>query len=116
MLAGLGHRPIVSRDNQQDVVDGCCTGQHVAHQPLMSWYINESDGGAIRNGQVSKPEVDRDAALFLFFQTVRVNTCERFYQRSFAMVNVAGRSNNHEISFWLLPSSKRLGKTRGRNG
>ena len=59
----------------------------------MPWDIDESNlhGAEIEK---CKSKVNRDAAPFLFFQAVGMRPRQRFDERGFAVVNVAGRTDD----------------------
>src|SRR5205823_4362935 len=90
--------PFVGSDHQQHQVNAAYSGQHVAHEAFVSGHVHEAQaqGLATFGGQVQVREtnVNGDAAPFLFFQPVGVNASQRFHQRGFAVINMAGGSDD----------------------
>ena len=64
----------------------------------MAGDIDESEAKfvAVRGGEfeVGESDVDRDAAPLLFFQAVGIDSRQGLYERSFPMVDVAGRADD----------------------
>jgi hypothetical protein len=84
----------VRRDYQQHEVDTRGASEHVPHKAFMPGDINESGSKFLRQVEVCKPKVDGDAAPFLFLQAIGVDTGEGLDERGFAMIDVAGRTDN----------------------
>ena len=51
----------------------------------------------VRRRQIGKAEIDRDAARLLFLQPVAVDAGQRFDQRRLAVIDVAGRADDHRF-------------------
>ena len=44
--------------------------------------------------QFREAEIDADLSPFFLRQTIRIRSCERFYQRAFAVIDVTCRGDN----------------------
>ena len=69
-------------------------GEHVAHEALVARHVDERSDQRFVELRVGEAEVDRDAALFLFLQPVRVGAGERAHERALAVVDVPGRADD----------------------
>ena len=72
MLPCLGHNAFIRGDNQQRQVNPASAGEHIVHKFLMPGHINDAGLAAIRQRQVSKAQVNGDAAALLLIQPVGV--------------------------------------------
>src|SRR5712692_7884780 len=70
MLLALRHHAVVGRDREQHEVHPMRTGKHVADEPLMARDVDHARARPVPEGEIREPEVDRDAALLLFLETV----------------------------------------------
>src|SRR5581483_9469552 len=89
MLARLRHHRLIGCNDQHDKVDATHAGKHVLDEAFMARYINETQCGRGIQSEVRETDVNRDSALFLFLQTIRINTGERFDKRGLAVIDVA---------------------------
>src|SRR4030043_1375403 len=110
MLSTLWHDPLVSSNNKKNKVYPACTCKHIFNESFVAGDIYNSDSKTVRIIEICKPEVNSDAPLFLFLQSVRVYTSQCLYKGTFAMVNMSCGSEDYiahlpalRISF-LLPS------------
>src|SRR5205085_10721148 len=98
VLAGLRLDPFISGDHEQDDVDSTDSSEHVAHEALMTGYVDKAKTQpfAIGRGKLKmrKPDINGDAASLFLFQAVGIDTGKRLDQRSLSMVDVSGRANN----------------------
>ena len=80
--------------------------------PASMFRTNRSCPGTSTNASVDvadrgvrEAEVDRDAACFLFLQTIRIDTGERAHERALAVIDVAGgaddESAHHSAGYFL---------------
>ena len=108
MLSRLRHHRLVGGDHEHHEIDPADAGQHVLDKALVTRDIDEGDVQVIEH-EVGKPEVDRDAAGFLFLQPVGIGAGERANQSALAVVDVPRRTDDdgfHKVRryFYLLPS------------
>ena len=91
MLVRLCACALAGVDDEEEEVDSGRAGDHVADEPLVTRDVDEGDPAAV--GQVERriSEVDRDPALLLFGQAVRVLPGQRPDEPGLAVVDVAGR-------------------------
>ena len=98
VLTGLRLDGFVGGDDQQHQIDAADSGEHVAHETLVTGDIDEPDlqSSAIRRwqGHVGEAEIDGDAAAFFFGEAVGVDAGEGLDQRGFAVVDVAGGADD----------------------
>ena len=73
MLTRLRLDGFVGGDHQQHDVDARGPGQHVADEALVARHVDEAETDAVLL-QVSKAEVDADAAFLFFLQPVGVDS------------------------------------------
>ncbi len=84
----------IRRNHQQHQVDARRTGQHVAHESLMTRHIYKTEPDAIFF-QKSKAEINGNPAPFLFREPVGMRPRQRLHERGFAVIDMAGSSNNY---------------------
>ncbi len=107
VLAGLRFDGFVGGDHQDHQVDPADAGQHVAHEAFVAGDIDKTEAqtvATVRRGQLQmgEPDIDGDAAAFLFFETVGIDAGERAHQRALAMIDVSGGADGdgfHRNSF-----------------
>ena len=109
VLDGLRHDAVVGSDYQHYVIDAAHTGQHVAHEALVSGHVDEADHIAGVGLAVSEAEVDGNAALFFFRQAVGVDARQRFDQRGLAVIDVSRRGDDHVTPLCERSASCRRG-------
>jgi hypothetical protein len=93
--------PFIRRNYQQHEIDAAYASEHVAHKTLVPGDINESEPNpsAIRSRELemSKSDVDGDAASFFLFEAIGIDSGQRFHERCFAMINMSGGPHNHGL-------------------
>src|SRR6266851_5725423 len=94
MLLALRHHAVVGCDREQYEVHPMRAGKHVADEPLMARDVDHARARPVPEREIREPEVDRDAALLLFLETVGILAGERLDQRGLAMVDMAGGADN----------------------
>ncbi len=95
VLARLRHHAIVGGHQQQREVDAGGAGQHRVHQAFVAGHVDEADALARRCVEERITQLDADAALLLFRQTIGVHAGECPHQRGLAVVDVTGRADDH---------------------
>ena len=80
MLAGLRHDAVVGGDDQKRKVDAAGAGQHIVHELLVARHIDKAEHLAVRRRQISKAEIDGNAASFFFLEAIGVDAGERAHQ------------------------------------
>ena len=95
MLARLRHHGFVGRHHQHHRVDTRRAREHVAHEALVPRHVDKRHMD-IADRPVRKAQIDRDAARFLFLQTVGIDAGERAYQRALAVIDVAGGADDEQ--------------------
>src|SRR5216683_2371373 len=94
MLLALRHHAVVGCDREQHEVHPMRTGKHVADEPLMARDVDHARARPVPEREIREPEVDRNAALLLFLETVGILISERLDQRGLAMVDMTGGADN----------------------
>ena len=101
MLASLWLNPLIDGDYEQHQVDAADSGQHVAHEALVAGDIDEAQAklAAVWSGEfeVSKTNIDGDAAPFFFFEPVGVNAGEGLDQRGLAVIDMSGGADDDRL-------------------
>lgn len=106
MLTRLGHRPFVGGDHQQRKVNATGSGEHVLDESLVTGDIDDAHLPPGWEGEPGESEVDREAALLLLTQAVRVNPGERADEGALAVIDVPGGPDDvHGSSLQALPGS-----------
>ena len=95
MLAGLGHGPVVGRDDEEGVVDRGDAGQHVADEALVARHVHEAEHRSVGPGVVGEAEVDAQAPLLLLRKPVGVDAGQGLDEDGLAVVNVARGGDQH---------------------
>ena len=98
VLKGLRPRPVIGGDDQQHAVNRQDSGQHVRQKALVSRHIDKAELGTIREGRISKAEIDRQATPLLLRQPVGIDPGQGAHQRGFAVIDMAGRREDHADS------------------
>ena len=97
VFARLRHHRLVRRDDEHHEVDAADAGEHVLDEPLVARHVDEREvhvrlcisfGGPSRL-EVGEAKVDRDAALLLFLEAVRIGAGEGADEGALAVVDVA---------------------------
>ncbi|MBK8232723.1 MAG: hypothetical protein IPK72_19605 [Candidatus Eisenbacteria bacterium] len=90
VFAGLGHDPLVGRDDEEDEVDPAGPGEHVADELLVARDVDHPTlpaGGKFDRGEA---KLDRDPALLLFLEAVGVDPRQHLDEEGLAVVDVSG--------------------------
>src|SRR5581483_562443 len=95
MLLGLRHHPVVRGDREEDEVHPVRAGEHVPDEPLVPGHVDDPGALAVGSVEEGEAEIDRDAALLLLLQTVRVLPGERTDQGGLPVVDVPGGPDDH---------------------
>src|SRR5204862_6730852 len=98
MLAGLGHHAVVGGYHDEREIDPARAGHHGVHQTLVSGHVDEAEHAAVRERRVGVTELDRDATPLLLLEAIGVHAGERSHQRGLAVIDVAGRADDHGLS------------------
>ena len=95
MLSGLRHYALISGNYKKHKIDPAYSGEHVLYELLVPRYVDYAYvvSGVIR--YVGKSEFYRYAAFFLFCEPVSVDPAERFYERCFSVVDMAGSADDY---------------------
>jgi hypothetical protein len=95
MLFSLRHPAVVGSNDQKREIDRADARNHVSNKIFVTGDIDDSDVEPllVRPGEIQlcEPEVDRDLSLLFLRQPIGVCSCERFYQRTFAVIDMPGR-------------------------
>ena len=95
MLAGLGHRPVVGRDDEERMFDRGDAGQHVADEALVARHVHEAEHRSVGPGVVGEAEVDAQAPLLLLRKPVGVDPGQGLDEDGLAVVDVARGGDQH---------------------
>ncbi|MNV36077.1 hypothetical protein D3C71_1275410 [compost metagenome] len=77
MFACLRHHAVITRHDQQSVIDTAHPGQHIGEKLFVSWHIDKPEHAAIGLRPVGIAKIDSHTALFLFRQTVGIHAGNR---------------------------------------
>ena len=89
VLAGLGHDPLVGRDDEHHELHARSARDHGAHQAPVTGDVHDA---GVQAAQIERreAELDRDAALLLLGEAIGVDAGQRAHQGRLAVVDVAG--------------------------
>ena len=114
MLFGLRHPAIVSGNDQKREIDRADTGNHVSNKIFVTGHIDDSNVEPllVRTGkiQLCEAEIDCDLSLLFLGQPIRIGSRERFYQRTFAVIDMT-RSREDEMFLRHLAHAARIAST-----
>ena len=92
VLDRLRHHPVIGGDDEQEQVDAGGSGDHRAHEALVTRDVDERQRPAA-DVELREAEVDRHAAGALLRQPIGVAPGERADERGLAVVDVPGRAD-----------------------
>ena len=98
VLTGLGHDSFVSGHDEHCQVDAADTSEHVLHEALVAWHVDDADFLAVRELQPGETQVYGHLPGFFFFKAVRVDAGECRDQGRLAVVDVAGGTDDVHAS------------------
>ena len=101
VLVRLRARAFVRVDHEQEQVDARRTRDHGAHEALVAGDIDDGELRSVRQLERRVAEVDRDAALPLLAEPVRVLAGERLDERRLAVVDVSGGADRQRHALTL---------------
>ena len=96
VLARLGFDGFVGGDDEKHQIDAGDAREHVFDEPLVAGNVDEADI-APRCGKMREAEIDRDASAFFLLQAIRIDARKRAHQRSLAVIDVTGGSDNDAV-------------------
>ena len=106
VFARLRHDAVVCGNDEDDEVHTRRAGQHCAHEFFVARHVDEAEGLPVCSTLISKTEVDRNAALFLFRQSIRVDARQSLDDGRFSMIDMPGRRDNHRSQLTQRRRSK----------
>ena len=95
MLARLRHHPLVGRDHEEHEIDPGRSREHVLHEALVPGHVHDGDPSPGGKRPVRESQIDGDAALLLFLETVGVDAGEAADERRLAVIDVP-RGSDHD--------------------
>src|SRR6185369_6083229 len=98
MLAGLRHHRFIGGDYEHHHIEAMRSGKHVFYKPLMAGHVYKTDS-VVSNGQIGETDVDSNAALFFFFESIGVDAGERFDESRLSVIDVAGGPDNDVLHY-----------------
>ena len=105
VLMGLGAEAVIGGHDEQGRIDLAGTHEHVADEPVVAGDVDEVQLGAIGQREVRVPDVDRHPAAALLRKAVGVDAGERAEERRLAVVDMAGRADDHGHGSRARPSA-----------
>ena len=90
VLVRLRPRALGGVDDEEEEVDPRCAGDHVPDEALVPRDVDQREAAAVREVERRVAEVDRDPALALLGQPVRVLPGQRPDEPRLAVVDVSG--------------------------
>ena len=96
MLPRLRHHAVVRGHDQQGKVDPGRAGKHGVDETLMTGYVDETQHPAAGQGLVGVTQFDGNSAQLLGGEPVGVDAGERMHQRRLAVIDVPGRTDDHD--------------------
>ena len=96
VLAGLGHDPLIRGNHEQGEVDPGGAGDHGVNQTLVARDIDEVELHVV-GGDLGKPEVDGDASIPFFGQSIAIGPGQGLHEGRLAVIDVAGGSKDNML-------------------
>ena len=93
VLARLRHHAFIRSDHQSDEIDAVCARKHVLHKLFVAGHVDKTSAH-ITQIEISKPDVDGDAAPLFFGEPVGVNSRQRAHQGRLAVIDVTRCADN----------------------
>src|SRR5262249_52143282 len=84
------HPPLVGGDDEHHRGHRADSGEHVRHEPLVPWHIDERQPLTRGQGQPGEPQVDGQPPAPLGFPPVRFHPGQRADQGGLPVIHVAG--------------------------
>jgi hypothetical protein len=102
VLVRLRSRALAGVDDEQEEVDAGRSRDHRVHEALMPRHVHERQATPVREVERGVAELDRDPALLLLRQPVRVLSRQRPHEPRLAVVNVPRRSDRlgHRAAYY----------------
>jgi len=107
VLDRLGHDALVGGDHEKHQVDPGGARHHVLDELLVPRHVDDPEGAAALQGEGREAQLDRDAALLLLLEAVRVHAGQGLDERGLPVIDVAGGAENdvlHEWTSWVRAS------------
>ena len=73
MFTSLWLNGLISSYNKKNQIHASDSGQHVFDEPFVAGDVYKTEACLRRKVKVREPQVDRNATLLFFFQTIGVN-------------------------------------------
>ncbi len=93
VFPGLGHHRFVACDDEHGAIDAADPGQHVSDETLVAWHVHECHVHA-GDFSVRKSQINRDSALLLFLEAIRVRAGQRLDQRTLPVIDMTGGADD----------------------
>ena len=90
VFPSLRHHAFVGRDDEENEIDARSAGHHGTHETLVAGHIYDAHAFAAGQIGIGEAQFYGDAAALLFAEAVAVDAGERSHQRSLAVVDVTG--------------------------
>src|SRR5581483_3520 len=114
VLPGLWLDRFVSGNHEQHEINSANSRQHVAHEPLMSGNIDETDldtlAGGVDQVHVCKTQIYGDPAALFLLQAVGIDARKSLYQRGFTVVDMSRSPDNDRFHAWRIVAGAKLQK------
>ena len=91
----LRHGAIVSRHNQQRVINRADAGDHRVNEPIVSRDIDEAQHDIVVAAPIGETEIDGHAATLFFRQAVGIDAGQGGHQRGLAVIDMSGGGHDH---------------------
>ena len=109
MLVRLRARALGRVDHEQEEVDPARPGDHVADEPLVARDVDQREPRPVGQFERRVAEVDRDPALLLLGQPVRVLPGQRPDEPGLAVVDVTSGADRQRHRAWISSCSMLVG-------
>ncbi len=94
VVAALLHPSIIGGDAEESAIKRPDSADHIADEACMTGHVDDPDYISLSVYIGSEPQLDRTIAFLLFGESIGVGCGQRLYQSRFAMVHMAGGSND----------------------
>ena len=114
VLVGLRTQAVIGGHHEQGRVDLAGTHEHVADEPVVAGDVDEVQLGPVGQREVRVPDVDGHPAATLLRKAIGVDAGERAQERRLAVVDVAGRADDHGHGSRARPSAAAIAPEPGQ--
>ncbi len=114
VLARLRHNAVIGGDHQEHDIDAGRARHHLAHELLMTRYVDDAHTAPAGQIELRESKLDRDAAGLFLGEAIGIGAGERLDERRLTVIDMTGGSQYERRHALTLPrGSRRYDRSRG---